>query len=218
MAIAFRSIASATFAGSPVVINVPAGVVNGDLLIMTVSDYSSGAVAQTTTPSGWTFIRYAAASNNSLSQTTFWRIASSEPASYSVATGGSPLSTFGAIAAYTGVQSGTPIRTSGAVTAVTGTTSPTPATLAGMLTGDLGIIVYTASWSVTQMTPPASGWTTRVQLSEGNSNAEFAYVDKLNGTDTPTASSPNGTWWAVQSIALSTPSTSTGFLPFFIGP
>ena len=87
-----------------ITLTVPAGVVNNDLLFMHIGTRGGG---QTTiaTPAGWTLLRN---TNNAnvIRLATFYRIASSEPASYTVPFGGTQPSqqAVGAITAYYGVK------------------------------------------------------------------------------------------------------------------
>lgn len=61
--------------GVSITMTVPAGVVNGDVLVMAIVN-NIGAI---TSPAGWTVLN-----NTVLGFSLFWRLAASEPASYSV--------------------------------------------------------------------------------------------------------------------------------------
>lgn len=61
--------------------NIPASTANGDLLIMVVGTYNATTV---TTPSGWTRIVNHVAWGSPRQVCVYWRIASSEPSSYSL--------------------------------------------------------------------------------------------------------------------------------------
>lgn len=88
--------------GTSMTLSVPAGVSNGDLLLMLVSVEGDETI---TTPTGWT-----QESTNTTGGTTsgdarvsvFSRTASSEPSSYSVTVSGSGLMGHGCIVSYTG--------------------------------------------------------------------------------------------------------------------
>jgi len=87
-----------------ITMSVPAGVVNNDLLFMHIAA-RGGSNMTIATPAGWTPLQ----NTNATTVTrlaTFYRIASSEPASYSVTFGGGTPSqqAVGAITAYYGVN------------------------------------------------------------------------------------------------------------------
>lgn len=84
MAIAFRSsLGSSNGGATTIVMTLPAGVVNTDVLVMSIT--ARGGTATTiTTPGGWTLLGTAVTSTTNLKQAIFWRYASSEPASYTV--------------------------------------------------------------------------------------------------------------------------------------
>ena len=68
-------------ASTTITINVPSGVANGDVLVLMVLSNGGGTW---TTPSGWTVL--VASSQN---RAIYYRVASSEPTSYTVTTGSS---------------------------------------------------------------------------------------------------------------------------------
>ena len=68
-------------AATTITINVPSGVANGNILLLTFITDAGGSV---TTPSGWTL--WLAFANN---RAIFYRTASSEPASYTITQGSS---------------------------------------------------------------------------------------------------------------------------------
>lgn len=101
--------------GNSVSVNVPAGVVNGDLLIAHINGYSAaagGTPSSPTTPSGWTAIAAFASTNSGTNNNTalgvFYRYANNEPASYTLANSGGTTYIDAAIAAYSGVDPTTP--------------------------------------------------------------------------------------------------------------
>jgi len=79
-------------AQTTIAVSVPSGVTNGNLLLMFLN---SGQVLNTwTTPSGWTL-----GTTGTAGRGTFWKIASSEPASYTLTQSGSSTAS-GTIIAY----------------------------------------------------------------------------------------------------------------------
>jgi hypothetical protein len=106
MAIGLRNVASAgsTAAVTTIAQTVPAGVVNGDFLLWVIAQGT--ATNPATDPAGWTRLRFATTTNDSLD--AWYRIASSEPASYNSPTLTS-AQTVTAMAAYSGVDTVTPL-------------------------------------------------------------------------------------------------------------
>lgn len=225
MAIAFRAAASATFDSSTtVVINVPTGTQNGDFMIMFIAQGNLSAGLTISTPSGWTLIDATTGTNNASKNqylNTYWRNANTEPASYTVNTfaSGATDGGIGAIVSYSG-SSGT-MRTHGTAktTGTVSTTSPAPATLSGVGSTDMVVIGYMTGSTSFSITAPGASWNSRVNVFENvNSDTTLCIVDKINGTDTPTASDGQSVGWDVNSVAIAAISTSTGFLPFLGGP
>ncbi|TMC36976.1 MAG: glycosyltransferase family 2 protein, partial [Chloroflexi bacterium] len=94
-AIQYRSsAANSASASTSLTLNVPTGVQNGDVMIAVVST-SANTVS---TPSGWNTLA------RSATMATFYRVASSEPASYSFTDGGASTNWAGIIDAYSGVD------------------------------------------------------------------------------------------------------------------
>ncbi len=86
MAVAFRAVSTATTgAGTSVTANVPAGVVNGDLLLLILG--LGLDTAAPTTPTGWTLERSRDDATNGQGFRVYKRIAASEPSSYTVTLG-----------------------------------------------------------------------------------------------------------------------------------
>ncbi len=98
MAIAFRSSATGQSSGNTnLVVSVPAGVQDGDFLVLFVSADTAGAVI--TLPAGWTELP-SSPLNLGVQAACAYRIAASEPASYTVTFSGSSAGTGAVIAAY----------------------------------------------------------------------------------------------------------------------
>lgn len=228
MAIAFRAAASAIYSvgSTTVTINVPTGTTNNDFMVMFMSGGNMGAGRSITTPTGWNLIDATTGTNSGGSSdylNTYWRVASSEPASYTVNTfaSGGADGGIGAILSYSG-SSGT-MRTHGTAktSGTSSTTSSTPATLSGVGSTDMVVIGYMIGAGALSgaCTAPGGTWNTRVNVFDNtDSTTALCIVDKINGTDTPTASNTTSGGWDVNSVAIAAISTSTGFLPFLGGP
>lgn len=219
--VAFGSLATAPAtlsqaAAASITINVPAGTANGDFLLMVVTDSNpvpwgspSGAV-----PSGWTLIGNAAdAGNDDNYSSAYWRTAASEPANYTVSLSSATSPMCGVIARYTGttgLRASIFTPTTAQSSAVS--TSQAPGTISGtMAATDLAIICYTyasdsSSVSPTLTSPTTGSWTNRVTFGPTTASSSFKsgliLVDKLAGTDTPTASASSAGGWAIFSLAL----------------
>src|SRR5436305_15015941 len=122
MGIAFRNSAkNAASAATSVAVNVPSGVVNGDLLLALVS-VSGGSATSITAPSGWTLIGTKTDTGSGAGhegEAVYYRLASSEPAGYTWQCG--PAATINVIhAAWSGTDPALPVSP---VTAATTTAS-----------------------------------------------------------------------------------------------
>ena len=85
-AIAFVAAAHNTAASSPIACNVPAGTTNGNLMIWFYVDQSTLSPSQSC-PTGWNFLREDQSLSTNVQGIVCYRVASSEPASYTL-TGG----------------------------------------------------------------------------------------------------------------------------------
>jgi hypothetical protein len=105
-AVTFRSTSSVqNGAGSTTLtIPVPAGTVAGDVMVLQVDAHGPQVV---TPPSGWTVL-YSGSFNSSYAA-AYWRVASSEPASYVWNLGASTRAATGQATSYSGVDNSSPI-------------------------------------------------------------------------------------------------------------
>lgn len=207
MAIAFRSKASATVNASAatIVVPVPAGVVDGDVLVLAVTARGSNTTAAVTTPAGWT-LRGSQHSGNGatdISVYVFMRVAASEPANYTV-TVGSTTRIIGIMSAYTGVDNSTPFDVASVATG--GASSSTNVVAASLTTARAGEMLVGAFGVESNSTfTPDAAMTEREDLSVGTLHAT-ELADQLLGaagaTGTRTAvASTTGLWSAVM-VAL----------------
>jgi hypothetical protein len=171
VAIAFRSATTLAPAATGGSINVPAGVVNNDMLLLSVACPQPG---RTVTATGWTQVTTLSgdsigASGKSLTHVTFYRRASSEPASYNITTN-TTFSTSVAMVmlAYTGViTTGSPIRTSNTINqSGTFAASKISAALTGVQATDKAVHLASAvtdDWTSLDytLTGPGGSWADR---------------------------------------------------------
>ncbi|MBL4817642.1 MAG: SBBP repeat-containing protein, partial [Deltaproteobacteria bacterium] len=108
--ITFRAEANASADGASIQINVPAGIADNDVMLMAVA-FNDDAVSATT-PTGWTLVidqaQTAGKKNNSGRLVVFSRVASSEPASYTV-TLSNTAKVVGSIVSYQNVNPTNPL-------------------------------------------------------------------------------------------------------------
>lgn len=211
------------------VINVPAGTVNGDflLLLVTVPQGLVGGVAVNPTVSGsWT---QAATINGGgvqdITGRVFWRRASSEPASYTVTLGTS----YGDYAALTMlrfkgvVSSGNPLRTTGTVFRSTLGSPQTSVALTGVQSTDLAIHVAhvaKATWNSADydLAGPGGSWVERgenVAIATDPIPATLAVTQFGTGaapTFAATGTGATNTIWAFVALALIEDNPVSGFL------
>lgn len=230
MAIAFGSIATTTSntSSTTVVVPVPTGTANGDLLIMAASN---SAPTTFTTPAGWTLLdSNANIATAGFGSVAYWyRVASSEPASYTITLGAAAAPITATMVRYTGVSTTAPIVSHGmAVSTATSATSPAPPTLTGVAAGVMVVNLYlwdsnSATNAATLSTMPASPWTTRVNTGtpSGGYNIDVGVTDQVFPSTHPTATASNATGiWGVESVALAVGTAAVpvpGFAAFFLG-
>jgi hypothetical protein len=159
------SSAARTTNSTTLVINKPAGVVQGDVMIAAFQE-SGGITGTVTPPAGWTLIRSQTVESNTKTY-TYWKAAgASEPASY---TWTSTLSSkhSGGIIAMTGVDTTTPVDASASVENTANLSVSCPAVTT---TVDYGWLVTVAiTHDGTTFTFP-SGQTERFDVSTGNTS------------------------------------------------
>lgn len=165
MAIAFRSATSVYSTSSPLVINKPAGTVEGDVLVASRMYYGDDSTSSP--PSGWTLIDYASEATPRTDighrLLLYYKVAgASEPSTYSWPMGSDGVQSV-AIACYSGVDTAAPINaysiqfngTSASMSAASITT-----TVANTMLVFAGCAGNSASFSAT----PPSGYTERVDF------------------------------------------------------
>lgn len=157
-----------TSAGAVHSVNVPAGTQNGDYMVLV----TYGSTASITVPAGWTLLRSDTASTV-LRFDMYHRIASSEPASYTINANNNTRGT--AISVFRGVD------TTSLAAAVDdhdqniNVSSSDPISAAGVVNGTTGSKVYTAR---------ATRGSTAVQCRHTSSDTELADFGGDNGTTT----------------------------------
>ncbi|MDP9340566.1 MAG: PKD domain-containing protein [Actinomycetota bacterium] len=186
---ALRSVSTAN-TGSPhrsgLTVQVPPGTTNGDLLVLFLDDTESVAPGGL---AGWTLLDDARA-GSSLGGLSYYRVASSEPASYSMTF---PIASHATatMLAYTGVATTNPIGAHGAVGQGSYSTTLTAPLLTGVGPTDLVLVAFHSRGvpdGSYAMTPPGNGWTEWAQQSStsgNNPDAGSSVVAKVGATDSP---------------------------------
>ena len=149
--ILFRA-GSSNIAESSTTITVtkPAGVVDGDVMVASLE--SSNTSGPTAAPAGWTLLRSWGQS------TVYWKVASSEPASYQW-TYGATANTVGAITAYSGVDTVNPVDVSATHSGAF------PLVMASMTTTQPAEMLI-ASWGGFRNASPTATWTPLLGMTE----------------------------------------------------
>jgi hypothetical protein len=175
--IAFRSSAQAHGTGSStLVINVPAGTVDGDQLVLSVAPVFN--LHGVTTPSGWT-LETAESLNNNHGVTTFIRTAASEPASYTL-TFGTTADAAAIMCSYSNPDSGAPFDNG----AVSGDgSSDTSHVQASVTTAhDNEILVLSVIYANNGTFTPPSGFTQRELVVTNGNNRTLVVCDMVQST------------------------------------
>lgn len=198
MAITFVAAAtggSLTNGSGQCTINVPAGTTNGDVMVMNLN--SSWPNQTTIAVTGWTAIlNYTVNSGNNEYSHVYWRVASSEPASYTINPGNGNL--LGSILTYRGVDNSNPIDvTAAAGTEVNSGTTVTAPTVTTVHANSM-LVCFFVNRDINTFSQP-TGMTERVD-SSGPVNLTFS-----QSADEKLIASPGatGTFDSTTSIAVS---------------
>lgn len=156
--IGLRGTATAQTNGTSLTINRPAGVVSGDIMLVTIGQRGSNTLSNPTA-TGWTLI-----SGVDLGGTTdrrgivMYRIAgATEPASYTFTLDGQSTGTVGTIVAFSGVDNTTPFDVANGAISVNGSTAAVTATTKTTLTANTAIVMLGMAGN---SSPTWSGWNT----------------------------------------------------------
>ena len=161
MTAAFRSAAPATSVTDTLTISKPAGVVDGDILIWVQGSRASGnGLSITTPPSGFTPGDSQAAGITPDTQGFwFYKVASSEGASWSSVLSAAPTGSSGAVLAFTSGNTSTPIAASSKSATNGGTTVSAP-TVTTTEDNQLVLGLVVSNWAEGTWTKPAGTPTT----------------------------------------------------------
>jgi len=210
---AASSAATTVSCGSPCIsltISVPAGVVNGDVMIANI--VASGTTSTIQAPAGWTLIRRTTSDMtlitvSYLEQAVYYRVAAGEPANYAWTSTGTGGSMAGGISAYSGVDTTTPVDVENvewvaAVPNYANTSLPAPSVVT-TVANDLLVASFAATLNGSP--PPAltgpAGW---------NSRYSATYVTEAQSSDLVQATA--GLTAAIRAIAPSTRGQGFGHL------
>lgn len=198
----FRSKTDAFATGNTALsINVPAGVVDGDLLILAVQHVTS-SVPTITDPAGWTTdaaptdIGFIISCIGASARTRlYWRIASGEPASYSVTVGGTiPNGTSGVMLAYSSANATQP----DAATTIAQATSTNPDSPSITSVTDQSLILSIfLAMNATIATVTPTGHTVRE-----NAVVQTSYVIGVSELLVTPAGASNPTAWTIGDSSL----------------
>lgn len=194
-------------------INVPAGVANGDFLL---ASFACTGDVTVTPPAGWTLIQKTSSGTSSADsqQNTYWRAASSEPASYSWGVSASTACN-GFIWRITGVDTSQPINVT---SSVSGTGTTVNAAAVSPSVNNTLLCLLTTSKSTASSWPMPNFWSSNNGAGSG-SNVQAAggtasYYDKASTGTLTTYTNGTGTdKWTAQVIAIVGGSSSGGTVP-----
>ncbi len=167
MPIAFRSIAGNTISGSvagdqTLVINKPAGAVDGDVMVAVIGQADISGSDTLTAPAGWTAL--AILTNTNGKSAVFYKVAASEGASYSLTvSGGGPYAAAGLMASYSGADTAAPIAAIGSQHNASSVSATAPS-VAPSASGDMLVCLYAtdgAAYTSTVSSTPPAGMTER---------------------------------------------------------
>src|SRR3954469_19208318 len=181
---AFRSSSgnnTGTFNSFPV--NKPAGVVDGDLLIVALETYDqSGTMAHGTPPAGWTLVRALNVTTGPIRASVYRKIAASEPSSWTFTKTNDSIGYGGCIGCIAISNPGVPATPLPAENGPVDTSGPSVITAPSINTVTVDdLLVYVgASRGAADWTPP-SGYTERVDLKDTAQNQSLTIATKPAG-------------------------------------
>ena len=188
---AFRDAASSgtVAAGTSLVIPVPAGVQNGDVMLAAVA-VRGGSNVTNMAIAGWTNLFTTNQSTN-VQLSVFFRVASSEPATYTATWTGS-FNAAGGIYAASGAQTGTPLSGNQANASSVNVTAPS------ISPSGTGLLIFVGGLSAgaTFTPPPTMQERIDVKSTAGATNAALTFAD-----ETLIAAGSSGTRVAVANAA-----------------
>jgi hypothetical protein len=207
-----------TGTASSMVINVPAGTVNGSVMVAVISNRGSQTI---NTPVGWSLIRTTTggAFDSTPQLSTFYRVASSEPASYTWTFSASTIFS-GSIATFGNVNTTTPVSSSVELRGSGGDPSLSIGSVAGY-----GMVLFAAAvdtyngtttngnGSVTDPAGSVPVWDV-AQGPYAHSHLSLISAPAAGGTVSASAvHSPSGSNFASQLVALNPASVVSASLP-----
>lgn len=181
----------------------PTGVVEGGVMVATVTAAGTGAI---TTPSGWTVIKSVA--GTALRQVTYYKVAgASEAASYSWSLGSSRAAS-GGIVDYSGVNQTVPVDANASASGESGS-----AAIPSVTTSAADDLVLVASSFATGTTVTPGGATTeRIEVKSSSNTTDVAdFAQAVAGATAAVTATPEVTTaaWIGQAVALRDASQAT---------
>jgi hypothetical protein len=203
--IVYRSQTTTTYATrTNTVVNKPSGVVDGDLLLFRIVTGLQTEAPDATPPAGLTqigtTIDMVDGSGYNVEARTYYRVASSEPSSYTFTH--TSCSSQGIILAYDGVDTTTPLDVTPSVATSTGNTST--ATSITTVTANAMLVLIESDWAdaAAASTPP-TGMTERFDATLSYVAEQVKTTAGATGTKVLTNSNVNGgSRWSAVLIAL----------------
>jgi hypothetical protein len=190
--ISFRGASSAkNTTATSLTIGRPAGATTGDVLLAAISVRGTTTI---TPPAGWTLVRLDNAANYVI-QAVYFRVVSSEPASYTWRFSSSNAAA-GGILDYSGVNTASPIDAQGGTVTGTATTSIAAPSITTTVPGDRVVGLFGIG-GTNSITPP----TGMNEQAEAAATAGNLHVTWEGSDFPPAAAGPTGTRTATASIA-----------------
>ena len=191
--------------GSSLTINVPSGTVNGDVMIAVVGWYTATSI---TPPSGWTLIATQPDGEGVGYNSSYYRVAASEPANYTWNWSGTSYPA-GIIYTFSGVNTSTPIDVSQVESGTS--TSPTASSVTTTVSNDYLITTFEFNGGGTFTVPSGMAGGGSITYSYGDNfgvNLDYKALGSAGSTGAQTGSLTSSAEWGSQTIALKPASSS----------
>lgn len=199
--------------GNSVVVNKPAGVQIGDLIVIGITSYGNIRLPSVgNTPSGFTFMARAANADSSqhcVARDEYWRIADgSEPSSWTLTNTGGDAACDGDVTAFSGVSTSTPFHIAAVTNQAVPDATPTCSDLGSTTVDGAWHILSFASWNT--QSGAITGYTQDLLYGGGSTGTWHKAISPAGATGAKTQTQAADGWATVTFALNPAPAVAPG--------